>query len=227
MGRGLGWGTHRGPCQPLPFCDSDSVGSPCRLPSRTPPFPFPLFLLFSETNQQQPGQGGEASRPRLVHPVTAGFGVRNTSPPSRDTSMAEATQQGLDFPCLITTRSLGPALPGDAAAGAGHRAGTPPPPSSPVRGRCWERRGARFIFSAISSTKSPGSGAGRHEARRCGCSTCWWRSPPSLRLRAASRGSTRWVPPSTGAGPRAPRSRHSPRAAVSRWKSLTRVFLLS
>ena len=26
MGRGLGWGTHRGPCQPRPFCDSNLEG---------------------------------------------------------------------------------------------------------------------------------------------------------------------------------------------------------
>lgn len=42
-----------------------------------------------------------------------------------DTLMAEATQQGFDFPCLITARLLGPgpALPRDAAACVGNRAG--------------------------------------------------------------------------------------------------------
>lgn len=57
--------------------------------------------------------------------MTSEFGIWNTSLLSCDTLMVEATQQGFDFPCLITARLLSPvpALPRDVAARVENRAG--------------------------------------------------------------------------------------------------------
>jgi len=80
LGRGLGWGTHRGPCQLLPFCDSVILLLPARfswllglfvfswLPGRV--FAFALFG-FSIFNQILAVSLPRPPAPRIVSPTGA------------------------------------------------------------------------------------------------------------------------------------------------------------
>ena len=69
MGRGLGWRTHRGPCQPLPFCDSV-------IPSRSPAEEAKPRGRHGEDLQQPPTRPSSPNwaRTGARHPLLVGGG---------------------------------------------------------------------------------------------------------------------------------------------------------